>query len=161
MTAKTEGVAALKKKLNDLPKAAQMLIRQAMAQGAEDIVALARARVPIDSGDLRESINWKWGNAPTGARILAQAGTGENRLTIFAGNDEAFYARWVEFGTKAHDVNKGGGTKAYERTGAVGTRHPGAKADPFFYPAFRALRPRAKRRITRAVNKAIKQVGAK
>jgi hypothetical protein len=78
------------------------------------------------------------------------AGAGNLIITIYAGSDEAFHARWVEFGTAPH-LN--GGRFA-------GSSHPGTAAQPFFYPSYRATRKRAKGRVTRAVNKAAKRIAA-
>jgi HK97 gp10 family phage protein len=56
--------------------------------------------------------------------------------TIYAGNDEAYYARWVEFGTVK------------------------MAAQPFFYPSYRALRKKAKSNIKRSVTIAIREIAA-
>ena len=152
MANKIEGLDRLNRKLRALPIVAQKRIREAMAQGADEIVAMMKSLCPTDSGDLRDSIAWTWGKAPKGAMTLAkvtQTG-GENTLTIYAGNAEAFYARWVEFGTAAHTA---GGLFAGATIPAIG-------ASPFFYVAFRANRRKVKGRITRAINKAAKEVAA-
>lgn len=151
MTAKILGLAKLKKKLDRLPVLAKAQIRAAMEKSADEIVAMMKNLVPVDSGDLRDSIGWTWGKAPKGSLAIAQAkDPGGLTLTIYAGDKDAYYARFVEFGTVAH---ANGGKFA-------GTRNPGAKAQPFFYPAYRANRKRAKSRITRAINKAAKAVAA-
>jgi hypothetical protein len=128
-----------------------------MEQGADEIVALAKSLCPADSGDLRESIGWTWGDAPRGALAIAtvtrytRGGSGsENKITIYAGNADAFYARFVEFGTAAH---KAGGLYA-------GATIPAIPASPFFYVSFRANSRKVKGRITRAINKAAKEIAA-
>ena len=55
-------------------------------------------------------------------------------ITIYAGDDKAFYARFVEFGTVK------------------------MKAIPFFFPAYRTNKKRAKSRVRRAHTKAAKIV---
>lgn len=134
--AKVQGLDKLRKKMRALPDVARKEIRAAMEKGANEIVAMAKGLVPVDNGDLRDSIGWTWGSAPKGSMTLAQAGEGDFRLTIYAGNDRAFYARWVEFGTEQNT------------------------AQPFFYPSYRALRKRTKSRISRAYTKAAKKVAA-
>ncbi|MGE0845838.1 MAG: HK97-gp10 family putative phage morphogenesis protein [Flavobacteriaceae bacterium] len=134
--AKVQGLDRLRAKLKALPEAAKVGIRVAMEQGATEIVDLARSLCPVDRGDLRDSIGWTWGDAPRGAMVLAQGGEGDLRVTVYAGNDEAYYARWVEFGTQK------------------------MAAQPFFFPAYRALRKRVKGRISRATTKAAKKVAA-
>lgn len=71
-------------------------------------------------------------------------------LHVYAGNSEAFYARWIEFGTQAR-IN--GGQFA-------GTAHPGTSAQPFFFPAYRALRKPAKAAVRRAVNRSAKKIAS-
>jgi len=152
MAGKIQGLDRLNRKLRALPAVAQRRIRQAMEQGADEIVTMMKSLCPADSGDLRNSIAWTWGQAPKGALTLAkvtQTG-GENTLTVYAGNAEAFYARWVEFGTAPHSA---GGLFA-------GSTIPAVPASPFFFVSFRANRRKVKSRITRAINKAAKDVAA-
>lgn len=108
-----------------------------MEKSADEIVALAKRLCPVDQGDLRDSIGWTWGDAPEGSVVLASTKGAVLRITIFAGNDEAFYARWVEHGTAA------------------------MAAHPFFFPAFRILKKRANNRTKRAVAKAVKETWRK
>lgn len=146
------GLPRLQKKLKRLPDLAEQAIRKAMGESAAEVVTLAKSLVPKDSGDLAQSIGWTWGDAPKGSMVLGQvrAGSDNLRITIYAGNSEAYYARWVEFGTSGHE--QGG---IFE-----GSEHPGTPAQPFFYPAWRAVRRRVKGRVTRAINKAAKQIAA-
>ncbi|MFG1238008.1 HK97-gp10 family putative phage morphogenesis protein [Xanthobacter autotrophicus DSM 597] len=149
-----KGLASLRRKLRAIPDAAREEIRRAMEEAAQEVVNLARHLAPVDAGDLRDSIGWTWGDPPRGAIVLAKSrprkGAKDMRLTIYAGNDKAFYARWVEFGTAAHP-NKGKFT---------GTRHPGTRAQPFFFPAYRAERKKMKSKVSRAITKAAKKVAA-
>lgn len=156
--AKIDGLDRLNRKLAALPVAAKKRIREAMEQGASEIVSMMKSLVPVgSSGDLKESIDWTWGEAPKGAMTLARVrsrGAGatgsENLITIYAGNAKGFYARFVEFGTSAHTA---GGKFA-------GAEIPAIPASPFFYVSFRANRRRVKSRITRAINKSAKEVAA-
>lgn len=121
-----------------IPERVRRRTRAAMEKGAEEIVAMARALVPEDSGDLKASIGWTWGAAPRGAMTIAESSPadGGERITIYAGNDQAFYARFVEFGTQTMPPH------------------------PFFFPSYRTLKRRVKSRITREMKKAIRE-GAK
>lgn len=152
MSAKVLRLKELQRKLDRLPVKVKQRIREAMEQAANDIVALAKSLVPADTGALRESIGWTYGQAPKGAITLGKVESvgGELTITIYAGNSEAFYARWVEFGTAAH---KAGGKFA-------GATIPAIPASPYFYVSFRANRRRAKGRISRAITKAAKEVAA-
>lgn len=157
-----QGLSSLQRKLSALPKAVKEQISKAMESGAEDIVNTARNLVPVDELTLYESIGWTWGNAPKGSIVLGRTSRrpGDGlRITIYAGNNEAFYARWVEFGTQAHNVASGGGTVAGKKSLASGggLGHPGARAQPFFFPAYRANRRRVRSKIARATNAAAKK----
>lgn len=155
MATKIQGLDRLKRKLGQFPTVVREEIAKAMEQSANEIVSLAKSLAPVDDGDLQMSISWTWGDAPKGSMVLGQVkssgkGAGNVQITVFAGGGDAFYARFIEFGTAPH-VN--GGRFA-------GSQHPGTSAQPFFYPAYRATRKRAKGRVTRAVNKAAKRVAA-
>lgn len=135
-----QGLESLKRKLTrTIPDRVRQRTRLAMEKGADEIVAMAKGLVPVGAtGDLKASIGWTWGDAPKGSITLASSkpvGNGE-RITIYAGNSEAYYARWVEFGTSK------------------------ATPHPYFYPSYRTLKRRVKSRITREMKKAIKE-GAK
>lgn len=152
MATRIEGLDRLRRKFAQLPVLARQEIAKAMELGAQEVVNLAKSLVPVASGDLRASIGWTWGDAPKGSISLGQVKDAGSKMviSIYAGDDEAFYARWVEFGTSGH-IN--GGLFA-------GTANPGAPAQPFFYPAFRASRRRLKSRITRAITKSAKRAAA-
>ncbi len=147
------GLAKLQRKLQRMPEVAKARIQTAMEEGANEIVAMMKSLVAIDSGELRDSIGWTWGKKPKYAQALATVKSslaGDLTLTIYAGNAKVRYAHLVEFATRAH---QNGGQ-------FPGTIHPGTAAQPFFFTSFRALRKRTKSRITRAVNKAAKEVAA-
>ncbi len=137
-----DGLDRLEARFNRIPKAVVDANVRAMEKGADEIVAMMKRIVPVRSGALRKSIGWTWGEAPRGSITIGSVRGrkyGTLRITIYAGtrdkklgNMDAFYARFVEFGTKH------------------------AAAHPFFYPSYRALRKRVKNRIVRESRKAIK-----
>lgn len=137
MTVRILNLARLEQKLRALPDSVKAPIRAELQRAAEDIVSMAKSLVPVDSGDLRDSIGWTFGKAPRGAMVLAQAEArlgGELTATVFAGNNKAFYARWVEFGTQK------------------------MVAQPYFFVSYRANRNRAKSRIRKAVRDSARRV---
>lgn len=146
------GLEKLNRKLKQLPAVAEKRIKEAMGQGADEIVSLMKSLVAVDSGDLRDSIGWTWGDAPKYSQKIATVKSSDGKLviTIYAGNSKVRYGHLVEFATKAHE---NGGQFA-------GTTHPGTSAQPFFFVSYRALRRRTKSRITRAINKSAKEVAA-
>lgn len=174
---KISGLDALNRKLTRLPTEVQRDVKAAMARGADQIVTLAKSLAPVgqatgpnssnNPGALRDSIGWTWGDkAPKGSiklgNVLSRSGRSDHDLviTIYAGDDKAFYARWVEFGTKSHSIDAVNQPTMGRGGRNFGTHvdHPGANATPFFYPAYRAERRRVKSNISRAVNSAARRV---
>lgn len=150
---KIKGLDRLNRKLAKLPAVAKRMIRQAMEAKANEIVAMMKNLVPVDDGTLRDSIGWTWGKAPKGSLTLASVQATDDSdmtLTIYAGNKEAFYARWVEFGTARH-----------ENDGLfAGSIHPGTTAQPFFFVSWRANKRRTVRAIRKASRDSAKKVAA-
>lgn len=131
-----QGIAALNKKLTvTIPAKIEAATRAAMEKGAQELVDMMKRLVPVDHGDLRDSIGWTWGEAPKGSFTILKGSAGGAyaglRIVVYAGNSKAFYARFQEFGTQAQP------------------------AQPYFFPSYRSLRRRIKSRITREMKKAI------
>lgn len=149
------GLAKLQRKLNRMPEVAKKRIMEAMEKSADEIVRMAQSLVPVlkdpddrrRAGALKDSIGWTWGKAPQGAITLGKVAEaslgGDLTITVYAGSrdkkrgaDDAFYARWVEFGTQKMN------------------------AHPYFFPAYRSNKKSASRSIRSAVTKAAKEVAA-
>lgn len=132
------GRAKLQRKLDRLPVAAKTTIKDAIAEAADDIVRMMKSLVPEDTGALRDSIGWVWGNdVPKGAVIAAvvKSSLGNDlTITVYAGNEDAFWARWVEFGSVK------------------------MSAQPYFYVSYRANKKSAKRKIRKATRDAARKV---
>jgi HK97 gp10 family phage protein len=150
--AKVQNRERLLRKLAALPERARQAIKPAVKEGADEIVAMQKNLVPKGgTGALARSIMAVSGNVN---KRTAGLSTGEVKgdpdltVSIVAGDETAYYARWIEFGTAPHE--NGGLFK--------GTQNPGIRAQPFFYPPVRALRRRVKSRITRATRKAAKEI---
>lgn len=138
-----EGSEALKRKLAAIPTRLTDAVRVELERQAEDLVGLMRRLAPADTGALRASIGWTWGDAPAGSMVIGTVqapGGGREfasmRITIFAGGktaaQDAFYARFQEFGTKNMPAN------------------------PFFFPAYRSRKRQIRSSLTRAMRKALK-----
>lgn len=134
------GLAKLQKKLNAMPRIAKDEIKRALEQSANEIVELAKTLVPEDTGDLKDSIGWTYGKVPRGAmtlgKVFASKLATDLTITIYAGNSEAYYARFVEFGTQK------------------------MSARPYFYPSYRANKKKAQSRIRRSITRAAKKAAA-
>lgn len=171
--AKFQNKERLRKKLLALPDSIKKEIRQPMERAAQKVVDLAVHLAPVLKeptperipGALRNSIDWSWGPPPIGAiaaggKTLADYKGGTLKLSIYAGNDLAFYARFVEFGVHAQ-------TKGSRITNASGRNRKSKRnlsrdipAQPFFFPAWRAYKTSMKS-ATRTAGKKGAQAVAK
>lgn len=147
MAATWKGEAALRSKIENMVPAARKYLSEAVAQNAGEMVAMAKRLAPKDDGDLIASIRSYWsgqGPPPPGAETgiaqsssrVAVKGEYELAMTVVAGDDKAYYARWQEFGARA------------------GKRGAPVPASPFFFPAYRAQAKKFKRRMATAARKA-------
>ncbi|MCO6386354.1 HK97 gp10 family phage protein [Aliihoeflea sp. 40Bstr573] len=151
-----EGLKRLERKLKrTIPAKAIAFTRKAMEQSADEIVAMMKRLVPVGRSEDRkagrpailETIDWTWGDAPAGAMVIGRSSRRADglRITIYAGNERTMVqgrsqlfqlARLIEHGTQDMD------------------------AQPFFFVSWRALRRRAKSRISRQMRKGIKEGAA-
>lgn len=157
-----EGVAEFRRFMyTTLPQAVQNAAREALEQGADELVEAMRRLVPVDKGNLRDSIGWAWDRAPAGAVYsdgIGGSSTGGMRIVIFAGSTEGTKRlQRRDSGTRTRDQGREGYFEAENaRYQEFGTSN--MAANPFFYPAYRALRRKVKSRITRSINKAIRSL---
>ncbi|PIE15301.1 MAG: hypothetical protein CSA68_07435 [Rhodobacterales bacterium] len=158
-----DGVAEFRRFMyTTVPAAVRTAARDALEEGADELVSMVKALAPVGDGALRASIGWTWGEPPKGSIALDDIAPAEDpsmRIVVYAGSEEAFYARWVEFGTQPHSVAKGADISVKgKRRFQGGAQHPGAAAHPFFWPAYDVLKSKIRGRITRAINKAIRSL---
>lgn len=147
---KVQRKEALYRKLGALGKATFEEVKDANRQSADEMVDLARSYVAVRTGRLRDSI------VVTGPGALPPAysqGAGhqpvpEGAFVVSAGNSGVRYAHLIEYGTQPHVQ---GGMFA-------GGQHPGTPRRPFFWPAYRIIRKKLRRRISRALNAAVRKV---
>ena len=131
----------LRARLAKIPDIAREAAAAAMEEGAQEIVDAMKKAAPIQTGDLRDSIGWTWGDVPAGSFMIDEIRSGKNkgdqyatlRIKIYAGNREAFYARFQEFGTRSQP------------------------AQPFFFSTWARERAKFRRRIRERVRKRIKE----
>lgn len=110
----------LRRKLKSIPGAVRKAARAQLQANADELVETMKGFVPVQEGALVSSIK-------------QQDVSGSTRISrrVSAGNAEAPYASYVEFG------------------------HGEAAPHPFFWPAYRLKRRRFRARMTRAAKKAI------
>lgn len=147
-----KGLAKLRRQLAALPRLQVEAAARALAQNADELVGAMRRAVPKRHGALAASIGWRKASqagpdAPPTERqnIVGAEGLA---LMVYAGDDKAFYARWVEFGTAASPAK---GAKA---------AHRATPAEPFFFPTVRASKAKMKARVIREARKAAKAAAA-
>jgi HK97 gp10 family phage protein len=139
-----EGVKELTANLTvNIPKHVREATRDAMEKGATETVAMMKRLVPVETGELRDSIGWTWGDAPAGAITVGTVGANKYatmRIVIYAGNKGTLVshrnfqlARIIEFGTLA------------------------MTAQPYFFPSWRTMKKRTQDRIKRATKAAIRK----
>src|SRR3712207_2714115 len=105
--AKVEGLDRLKKRFAAIPPHVRSAMRQAMAEGADEVTDMQKRLVPKRTGRLADSITQTWGGqaGPAYASLKAGSGgraAGDLSVSITAGNTRVRYAHLVEFGSKAH-----------------------------------------------------------
>lgn len=130
-----QGLDRLKARFDAIPQAVREAAKTELERSAQEIVDAMKRFAPSETGALRNSIGWTWGDAPAGSMTVGTVGGAEYgslRITIYAGGGDAFYARFQEFGTVK------------------------MTAHPFFFPAWRAKKRKVKSRLSRAISKAIK-----
>lgn len=113
--------------LQSLPaKVEKNIMRAALRAGANQFKAEVKANVPVDDGDLRDSV-----------RVSTRSKRGTVYASLKVGNKKAWYAHFVEYGTKPHIIKaKNGGTLHIGSSFLRQVMHPGAKPNPFIRPAF-------------------------
>ena len=120
-----KGLAELQKFLDQLPvKIEKNVMRGALRAGAKPVLEQAIARVPVQSGELKNSL--KISTSARGGTVTAKVKT------------NVFYAKFVEFGTKAHFITaKKGGWLSFGGIFAKSVWHPGIPKGPhaFMRPA--------------------------
>lgn len=117
-----------------IPKEIRKGVEDALEANAVELAATIKRRVPVDEGDLAESVTWKKGAAKDtkGKRPAGRDADLTVRVTEGTGT-KGFYAGMVEFGT----VKKA--------------------ARAHFFPTYRSMKRKLKSRLSRAVGKAIRE----
>lgn len=135
------GLAKFQRRMRAVPEAARRAVLPALVKSADEVADVMRATVPVDDGDLKDSIKVTGPglstppySQPGGSMVVP-----ELTAAITAGNADVRYAHLVEYG---HGNGFGGTT---------------VPPHPFFWPSFRLTRKRALNRIKRAVGKAIRE----
>lgn len=127
--------AKLAARLKAIPSDILAELRPALVKSAEEVAGNMRVLVPVDDGDLKESIDVTGPNETTPAYAAGggKRTAGPNQALVTVGNEDARHGHLQEFGTVEHE------------------------AQPFMRPAWRIAKPRIERRIKRAITTVIKR----
>lgn len=130
-----DDLRSLLKAFDAIPKAARKAIRPAIDKGADEIVARAQYLAPVDDGVLKASVRKEDIGEEMAVRVTAggEATTRDVKNPRGLTNYEFDYSLGVEYGT-------------------VDT-----PSQPFFWPAVNTTKKRVRRRIDRAIAKAVKE----
>ena len=148
-----KGLADLQKVLDSLPANIERnVMRGALRAGSLVFQREARARVhdaePSDTN--RRLHGGRRGLLRDSVRVLVTFKNGQLKAITRAGGKvksggDAYYASWVEKGTKPHTIKAKQAKSLFTGTGSGGrswtvtqVQHPGAKPRPFMTPAFDA-----------------------
>lgn len=133
---KIQGKERFLRRLDRMPAVMRDEVRKALDVSAQEATDLMRRFAPVRTGRLKSSIGHRFGRAPKGtlSSAVREAKADHDLLvTMYAGGGEAYYAAFQEFGTRE------------------------MAAQPFFFPAYRLARKRAKARLSRALRKGAKK----
>jgi HK97 gp10 family phage protein len=119
------GLSDLQKFLDDLPvKLEKNIMRGALRAGMNVVKPVAQQNVHSVSGELDAGLK-------VGTRVRGQTVTAYLKAT----GPHAFVAKFVEFGTAAHNIAAKTGRLSFGGLYAKSVQHPGARPKPFMRPA--------------------------
>lgn len=126
----------LQRQLEAIPAEIVEQLEPVLVQGANEVASTMRLLVPKDDGDLEASIAVTAPGQTTPAYAIGggRATAAQNQALVTVGNEDVRTGHMQEFGTVHHS------------------------AQPFMRPAMRLAKPKAVRRISRAIGKAIRAV---
>lgn len=129
------GIGRLKQRLANIPKNVKEAVQPNLVRQGEMIADTMRRLVPVDSGELRDSIavtppdsSTPPYSTPGGSFVVP-----ETSVAVTAGGKDARHAHLVEYGTVKMN------------------------AQPFFWPAVRLTRKKAQRNLKGAIGRAVKK----
>lgn len=127
-----QGLDKVRRRLVDqIPKAVRAALEQAMLESANLIVAGAKLRAPVETGEVRDSIRHHGVKEGRRGGLYVAITAGDKTTETKTGGTTYQVARLLEFGT---------------------VKMP---AQPFMLPAYRANKRRVQQRMRRAVKNAI------
>lgn len=129
--AKIKGLADLQAAMGQLPvKVETNIMRAALRAGCKPILEAAKKNVPVQTGDLRDSLRITSGSTKRG-RVMRSVVAGGK---VKGKPGRVWYAHIVEGGAAAHVIQARNGRML--AIGVSKVNHPGFAGKPFMRPAF-------------------------
>ena len=145
LKAKVSGRQALMRRLSELAPNAEKYAAEAKLEVVKEAANLISADAPHDTGDYMTEIKGeRQADNPNLAPVVGAKSKDPDATAVYA----PWIWRFLEFGTKSH-INKGR---------FAGTTHPGTPAQPHIFPTWNEYKPKAKKRINAAINRAVREV---
>lgn len=158
---KVAGREELMRRLERITPGVTEAAAEAKLEAVKEAANLISADAPHDSGEYMESIQGDFQkNRPGIVPVGGRQSKDPDAVGVYASH----IWRWLEFGTAPHKIKakakpalvfraKGGGPIIV----AEEVDHPGSRAQPHVFPNWREYKPKAKRKISKAINDAVKR----
>ncbi|KQR27209.1 hypothetical protein ASF91_19515 [Rhizobium sp. Leaf155] len=156
-----KGRAALMARLSKLAPNIEKYAAEAKLEVGEELAEGVKIAAPM--GEMLDYVNSIEAGFISDRPSQGQVGVASTKDEKAVGLYANFIWRFLEFGTKPHNVAKGGGTVAGQKAAETGSvrMHPGSRAFPHIFTTYRAMKPKIRKRIRAAVNKAIREAKRK
>lgn len=155
--AELRGRQKLMQRLNQLAPNIEKYAAEAKQEAGRELAEAVQIVAPLgETLDYADSIKADFvKNRLAQEQVGLAASKDEHAVGLFA----KYIWRFLEFGTRPHNVAKGGGTVAGQKQigSAQARMHPGSRAFPHIFPTYRAMKPKIRKRIRAAVNRAIRE----
>lgn len=156
---KVAGREELMRRLERITPGVTEAAAEAKLEAVKEAANLISADAPHDSGEYMESIQGDFQkNRPGIAPVGGKQSKDPDAVGVYAD----WKWRFLEFGTAPHKIKAKAKPALVFRDGgpiivAEEVNHPGSRAQPHVFPAWREYKPKAKRKIAKAVNDAVKR----
>ncbi len=158
LRAKMMGREALMRRLNELAPSAEKYAADAKLEVVKEAAIRISAAAPHDTGDYMNSIKGeRQADNPNHAPVVGRQSKDPHATAVYA----PFIWRFLEFGTKASPGQAPHRDRRYKDRVVMtqGKRsHAATPAIPHVFPVWRDFKPKARRMVNAAINRAVKEV---
>jgi HK97 gp10 family phage protein len=157
--AKIAGREELMRRLERITPGVTEAAAEAKLEAVKEAANLISADAPHKTGEYMESIQGDFQkNRPGITPVGGRKSKDPDAVGVYA----PWYWRFLEFGTAPHKIKAKSKPALVFRDGgpiivAEEVMHPGSRAQPHVFPTWKEYKPKAKRKIAKAVNDAVKR----